>query len=346
MMTCEKNYGWIHSRLSELLTGKSFSLLNARMIFKMLFKEKLPFHQAKTLLLLMAAKGETSEELLGCLKALQQIEKPIRFKIPSLMDTCGTGGDSRCTINISTLAAIVIAGSGGKVAKHGNRAVTSKSGSSDLLESFGINLDASQKKMIRAIQTCGLGYFHAPSHHPVFSKMQPLRRSLKRRTILNLLGPLVNPMKLDYQLVGVAENRLIPLYAKVLARLGHKTALVCHSKDGMDEISTSAPTIVARIKSNHISYDKIRPEKYGLRRASLKDIRVNSVKESKRIAEKILTGKERGAARDMIVLNAAFGLWVCQKVRTVGDGIKLAQKAIDSGSALRVLSKLRKISNQ
>ena len=340
-----KSQSWLNGLLAGLLLHRSLSLADARKFFHMLFTERIPWAKAKSFLLLIAQKGETADELLGCLQALQAIEKTMGPKIPGLMDTCGTGGDGRQTINISTLVALVIAGAGAKVAKHGNRAISSRSGSSDLMEAFGVNLSAAPQKMIAAIKRSGLGYFHAPFHHPIFAKMQPLRRALKRRTILNLLGPLVNPMRLDHQLVGVSKKRLIPLYAKVLSRLGRKTALVCHSADGMDEISTSVPTTVAWVTPNKMRISVIRPKAYDLKKASLKDLSVNSVRKSMIRTRNILTGKERGPARDTIVLNAAFGLLLCKKVSTVREGIALARGSIDSGKALRVLQQLKALSN-
>lgn len=328
--------------LLRLVAGASLSRFESRKAFTLIFSEKISFEKAKSFLLLLSRKGETAPELLGCVQALQFLEKISHDHIPGLMDTCGTGGDGRHTINISTLVALVIAGAGGKIAKHGNRAISSKSGSSDLMEAFGVKLAASRKKMVRAAQQSGLGYFHAPYHHPVFSKMQPLRKALKRPTILNLLGPLVNPLRLDYQLVGVSQKRLLPLYAKVLSQLGRKNALVCHSQDGMDEISTAAPTHAAWVTPNRVRMAIIRPNALGLKTARSRDLVVHSVQENKWRAQNILTGKDQGPARDTIVLNAAYGLLICQKVSTVQEGIALAKKSIDTGSAIRVLQHLRK----
>lgn len=332
--------------LEQLLIGKSLSCQTAQQLFTMIFNERIPFAKAKTFLLLLSQKGETADELLGCLQALQSLEKSEKSRIPGLMDTCGTGGDGRHTLNISTLAALVIAAAGGKVAKHGNRAISSKSGSSDLMEAFGIQLQAPRAKMIRAIKDCGIGYFHAPCYHPVFLKMQPLRRSLKRRTILNFLGPLANPMDLDYQLVGVSRKEMVPLYAKVLSQLGRKATLVCHSLDGTDEISTSSPTKVAWVFGKRIQSTVIQPRTYGLKKTHPRDISVDSVKESKALAEKILSGKEKGPARDVILLNAAFGLFLCRKARNIQEGIRLALTVLDTGRALHILKQLKKISNE
>ena len=340
-----KDRVWFDGQLTRLITGSPLSSLNSKRLFEMIFSENIPFQKSKTVLLLLARRGETADELLGCLQALQKLEKPIGPKIPSLMDTCGTGGDGRHTLNVSTLVALVIAGAGGKVAKHGNRAISSKSGSSDLMESFGIKLNATSKKTTKAIKRCGLGYFHAPFYHPVFAKMQPLRRSLKRRTILNLLGPLTNPMRLDHQLVGVSCKRHVSLYAKVLASLGRKSSLVCHSLNGMDEISTEIPTRAAWVTPGKIRTSIIRPRQYGLKKASIKDIRVDSVKKSRTMAENILSGKEHGPARDMIILNAAFGLFLCRKAKTISEGIRLAQESLASGKAANVLKQLKEITN-
>ena len=341
----EKTRTWFNALMIRLITGQSLSLRDARKAFTLLFTEALAFQKAKSFLLLLTQKGETSEELLGCLQALQALEKPIGPRTPGLMDTCGTGGDGRHTINISTLVALVIAGAGGKIAKHGNRAISSKSGSSDLMESFGVKLNALPHKMLTALKRSGLGYFHAPVYHPVFSRMQPLRQALKSRTILNLLGPLVNPMRLDYQLVGVAQKRLVPLYAKVLSKLGRKAALVCHSTDGMDEISTSAPTTAAWVTPNRVRMAVIQPQAYGLQQAHASDLSVDSVKNSRKKAENILNGTEQGPARDTIVLNAAYGLLLCGKARSVPEGIRLAQDSLDSGKALNILKQLKVLSN-
>lgn len=340
-----RDQDWFNGILIRLITGSSLSLKDARKAFTGLFTEALSFSKAKSFLLLLTQKGETSNELLGCLQALQALEKPIGPRIANLMDTCGTGGDGRQTINISTLVALVIAGAGGKIAKHGNRAISSKSGSSDLMESFGINLHTVPQKMIAALKRSGLGYFHAPVYHPVFSRMQPLRQALKRRTILNLLGPLVNPMRLDYQLVGVAQKRLVPLYAQVLSKLGRKAALVCHSTDGMDEISTSAPTTAAWVTPNRVRMSLIQPATLGLKKARPGDLSVDSVKKSRQKAENILSGKEQGPARDTIILNAAYGLLLCRKVRSIREGITLAKHSLDSGKALHVLKQLKTLSN-
>jgi len=211
----------IEKSITRLLQRRNLTETEAYGVFGDLFDQKLTMPEAKALLLLLAEKGETVDEVRGCLNALRKREPVLRAPAGGVMDTCGTGGDGSHSINVSTLAAFVIAGAGGKVAKHGNRAVSSKSGSSDLMESFGIKLDAKPRRMIESISRNGIGYFHAPFYHPVFSKVQPLRKALGVRTIFNLLGPLVNPVKIRYQLVGVAKREFLDLYARIPVRPGN-----------------------------------------------------------------------------------------------------------------------------
>lgn len=330
----------------KLVKKQDLNASEAFKCFKLLFKGLLTFEQAKTLLLLLTAKGESASELEGCLKVLRTLEKPKKVNIPSLMDTCGTGGDFRSTINISTISALVIAGAGGKVSKHGNRAISSKSGSSDFLESFGVSLNMPHSKIVTSIKKFGIGYFHAPNHHPVFKKLHPLRIKLKKRTILNLLGPLVNPLKLEYQLVGVSSEKLLYLYAKTISKTAQKQTLICHSFDGMDEISTAVDTRIALVTPGKIKYGYIKPRKYQLRKALDKDLFAKNKTEAKQIAIKILTNKWRGPATDLIALNAGCGLFVSKKAKNISHGIKLAKESIKSGNAYQALINLKRISRQ
>lgn len=342
---CRKTEPLMDSILPSLLTGKSLSAAASVRLFKILFSADLPASSAKSVLLLLAWKGETADELWGAVSAIKKLEKPIGPRIRGLIDTCGTGGDKSRSFNISTLAALVIAGAGCKVAKHGNRAISSSFGSSDLMESLGVKIDAPASRMFQAVHQAGIGYFHAPYYHPFFAKLHPLRRSLGRRTILNLLGPLVNPMQLDYQLVGVAEKRLLPLYAKVLARLGRRSALVCHSTDGMDEISTAQPTRVVWVKNGKTRPGVIKPTGLGLARATRADLRSAGPAKSRRIAQNILSGKEKGARRDAVILNAAYALWISGRSRSLEKAVHMAQESIDSWRAINALRKLCQLTN-
>lgn len=331
--------------LSSLLQGKSLARPASKALFQELFQEKLAFAQAKTLLLLLARKGETPDEVLGCLDALKLFEPKKNLGIPHLIDTCGTGGDGSHSINVSTLAALVIAGAGGKVAKHGNRALSSRCGSSDLMEALGVNINTSPEKMIRSINSSDIGYFHAPLYHPTFSKMQPLRRLLKVRTIFNLLGPLSNPFKLSGQVIGVARAKYVPLFAKILSRQNLSCALVAHGTDGLDELSISAPSQLAWIRKNKISYEILTPEKTGLKRSKSPQIKIKSLTQSKKMALDFLQGKLQGSIRDMILLNAAAGLVVAGKAGTLREGVWVATQSVSQGKAFQAYLQLKAISN-
>lgn len=327
----------------SLLSGQNLREKESQQIFHELFTGKIDALKAKTLLLLLAKKGETAEEVTGCLKALQKLEPAYRFQASHLMDTCGTGGDGSHSLNVSTLAALIIAGAGGKVAKHGNRGLSSKCGSSDLLESFGVQLEAPANAMIQSIRKNGIGYFHAPFHHPIFSKMQTLRRSLKTRTLFNLLGPLSNPVRPKFQLVGVSRAKDFKLYQQVLKNLGVQ-ALVCHSTDGLDEISISAPTRIAHIHKGKIRQSLLTPQTLGFKKASKKSFTNKTPEQNKKMAKDLLTGKLKGPARDLVILNAGAGLWICGKTKNLKEGIQKAAHSLDSGKAYQALLGLKKAS--
>ncbi len=334
------------SFLVRLLPGKDLAPLEAKQLFHKIFRGQIPESQIKSALVLLAKKGETAQEVLECLHALQSLEKPARLFIPGLMDTCGTGGDGKQSLNISTLAALVIAGAGGKVAKHGNRGISSRCGSSDLMEALGVKLDAPKSRMIESIRRFGIGYFHAPFYHPVFSKMQALRKKIKTRTIFNLLGPLANPIRVSAQLVGVSSPRTLKLYAGVLQAGQSRSSLVCHSKDGLDEISTQTSTDVAKISKGQVIWGRIEPRRLGFRASKEGIPKVRSISESRNMAIKLLQNKLKGPARDTVILNAAAGLWISGKAKGLREGIEMADHSVRSGNAYRALLGLREISRR
>lgn len=335
----------IADAFTALVSGRDLKEKESEKVFYSLFSGAVSDAKAKSLLLLLAKKGEVADEVLGCLKALRSLEPPYPCRVSHLIDTCGTGGDNSHSINVSTLAALVIAGVGGTVAKHGNRGLSSKCGSSDLLESFGVKLDAPAKKMVRSIEKNGIGYFHAPHHHPIFSRMQPLRRALKTRTLFNLLGPLSNPLRPEYQLVGVSREKDFKLYMQVLKKMKAQ-ALLCRSLDGLDEISIAAPTQYARIQKGKIKTGLIRPKTLGFKSARSQDMIGGSLAKNKKIALQVLKGKLHGPARDVVVLNAAAGLWICGKAKNLKEGIRQAAFSLDSGRAYNALMALKKASEK
>lgn len=319
--------------------------LETTCVFRLLFSEKLTYQQSKATLLLLARKGETAEELYGCVRALRALEPALPVDIPQLMDTCGTGGDQSHSFNISTVAALLIAGAGGKVAKHGNRAISSKSGSSDLMEALGVRLEAPRRKMIQSIERFGIGYFHAPYYHPVFARVQALRRELKVRTIFNFVGPLLNPLKISAQLVGVAKGDYVPLYARVLSKI-IKSAWVCHSADNLDEISTSQPTQIAEIKKGRIRFSRILPAEFGYHKIPKSAYTGGTVIENRDKTLELLRGRLSGPLRDIVVLNAGAGLMISGMAVDLRDGIARSLDALESGRAYRSLLGLRKLSRQ
>lgn len=326
--------------LAKLACGSNLSESESAQIFNRLFRDGLSRQDAKALVLLLAAKGETVDEIAGCYKAIRKLEPEQPVSIPGLMDTCGTGGDASQSFNISTLAAFVIAGAGGKVAKHGNRAITSRSGSSDLMEALGVRLNAPRRRMIESIRQCGIGYFHAPFYHPVFSRVQDLRKEIKVRTIFNLMGPLLNPLKIKHQLLGIGGDREFELYPKLFKKLGYHDVLICRSRDGMDEITTSDVTRLVFLKNRQQKKEQFNPAAYGFRRAKKGDYSGGNPKQNARTALALLKNQQAGPLRDVVLVNAAAGLAASGVVKNMRQGIVLAELALMSGRAYRALQGL------
>lgn len=324
----------------KLLHRKDLTLHEAYTLFLSFFRRQLPAAIEKAVLLLLSRKGEAAAEVLGCLKAVQAIEKPYAHSFKNLIDTCGTGGDRSHSTNVSTLAALVIAAAGGNVAKHGNRSISSKCGSTDLIEALGIPIPKKSSEISKSIQKNGFAYIHAPYHHPVFAAFQPLRRSLKTRTIFNLLGPLLNPLRPSRQIIGVSSIAIFDLYVKVLSAL-KATALVCHSEDGMDEISISARTRIAIIKKGRVRLQWINPRQLGFPKYSPGAVRGGHSKQNAKLARRLLSGKLRGPARDIVILNAGAGLYIGGLASNIPAGVQRAAHAIDNGKTERLLHQLR-----
>lgn len=326
---------------ADLLTGCRLTADQAQALFLAYFRGKVSREQMKMVLLLLAARGETDQEILGCLKAVRVMEPCLKTPLRSeAIDTCGTGGDGSHSINVSTLAAFLLAGGGVVVAKHGNRSISSSSGSSDLMESLGVKLDAAPRRLVNSLRKNRISYFHAPFFHPVFARIQPLRRELRVRTIFNLLGPLLNPVRVSKQVVGVSRPELISVFARVLASGRENRALVCHSRDGLDEISTAALTDYAFVHRGSVRRGVIDPARFGFKRAKSGAYRAASGKKAKDLALELLKGRLRGPVRDLVVINAAAGFWVAGRARNLDGGIRLAEEALESGAALGSLRRL------
>jgi anthranilate phosphoribosyltransferase len=318
----------------KLLGQTHLTLKESDWIFSKIFSMQVSEEQARTVLVLLAQKGETSAELCGCLIALRRLEKPKTLNVENLIDTCGTGGDGASTINISSMAAIVAAAAGAKIAKHGNRAITSKSGSSDLMNAFGLKLDIPQSKMEACLKKTGFGYFHAPFYHPIFAKVQPLRKKIKVRTIFNLLGPLVNPFNLSGQVIGVSRKEHLELFADVLKTRKMKRAFICHSQDGLDEISTSAKTDLILIKGTKTYHQTLDPKQFGFKRARLSDYTGGDVKSNYRDAKQFFEGKLKGSKRDIALLNAAAAVYIAGLQPSLEKSLGVVENIVNKGAAM------------
>ena len=288
-------------------------------------------------------KGETVEELTGFARAARTMATPIHVE-GALLDTCGTGGDGLATFNISTLAGIVAAASGARVAKHGNRAASSLCGSADVLEQLGVKVDLPPDGVARCIDEAGIGFLFAPIFHPSFRHAGPTRRELGVRTVFNVLGPLCNPAGAKYQALGVADGKMASKMAEVLVRLGVERAIVFHASDGMDELSVSSPSYVIEIDGRRTEYE-FDPSGFGLPRAPVEAVRGGGPEENARLAREVLAGA-KGPRRDVVLLNAAAALRAAGLAKDWKEGIGLAADAIDSGRAGEVLQRWATISQQ
>jgi len=295
--------------------------------------------QVGALLTALRMKGETVDEVVGAARAMRERVRRIRTRAEPLLDTCGTGGDHSGTFNVSTAVALVAAGAGVKVAKHGNRGVSSRSGSADVFEALGVRVDVEPEVVEACLEEVGLGFCFAPRLHPAMRHAMPVRRALGFRTIFNILGPLTNPAGADRQLLGAGTGQIAEILAHALADLGATRAFVVHSQDGLDEVSLSAPTDAWEVRGADTTRVTWTAADFGLDVCTLADIRVDGPEQSAAMVRGVLEG-QTGAARDTVLANAAAALLTCDQVDTLGEGVACAAQAIDSGRACQVLSQL------
>jgi anthranilate phosphoribosyltransferase len=301
--------------------------------------------QIAALLIGLAMKGERPSEIVGLARAMRARAARLSRSYEPVFDTCGTGGDRAQTFNVSTVAALVVAACGVRVAKHGNRSVSSRCGSADLLEALGVNISAPPDLVERCLCEAGIAFFFAPTFHPSMRQAAQTRRELGVRTAFNLLGPLTNPAGASRQLVGVPRPELTELVARSLALLGSDRAWVVHGADGLDEISTTGYTKVSECRRGAVNTFYVHPSDFGLAKARAEALRGGDATENAAIARDILSGGG-GAARDIVLLNAAASLLVADVAETIGDGLEAAARAIDDGHAARVLDRLVTLSNR
>ncbi|MDD5561132.1 MAG: anthranilate phosphoribosyltransferase [Candidatus Omnitrophica bacterium] len=288
-------------------------------------------------------KGETVEELTAAVKEMLKYVEPIIIDTKSILDTCGTGGDKKGTFNISTITAIVASGSGITVAKHGNRSVSSKCGSADILEALGVNINMDKAKIKRCLEEIGIAFLFAPSLHPAMKNVMPARKQISGKTMFNILGPLINPARATNQLIGVYSVEWTGPLAQVLYNLGSRHVLVVHGADGLDEVTTTGKSFISEVNNGAFRGYEISPEDFGLSRARPEDLAGGSIEDNVEIVRDVLGGK-KGRARDIVLLNAGCAIYAADKASSIAEGIKLAENSIDSGAASKKLELLKEYS--
>ena len=324
--------------LRKIFKGHSLTREEAREAMTFMMEGLASPEEIAAFLGALAARGETAQELVGCVEAMR--EKALRFspKRSDLIDVCGTGGDDLGTFNISTTNALLLSACGLGVVKHGNRAVSSQSGSADVLEKLGITIAGVDRES--RFEAHGFVFLFAPEFHPAMKHVGPVRRALGLRTLFNMLGPLANPAPVMRQVIGVFEARLVPLMAAALLELGTEDALIVYGEDGLDEISLSGPTQAARIRGGKVESFTLSPEDFGLNRASLSSLKGGNSEENAAITRLVLAG-ETSPKRDIVLMNAAAALVVSGRAKDWREGVRLAADVIDSGEAQRKLADLK-----
>jgi len=323
----------IQQAISQVIDGRDLGRADMQSVMQQIMTGECTDAQIGGLLVALRMKGETVDEITAAAEVMASLASHVAVDAPNLIDIVGTGGDGISTFNVSTAASFVAAGAGCNVAKHGNRSVSSKSGSADLLEQAGADLNLEAAQVAKVIESAGVGFMFAPMHHSAMRHAIGARKEMAVRTIFNVLGPLTNPAQVKRQVVGVFAPDLTDTLANVFTHLGSEHALVVHSDDGMDEISICAPTQISEMRDGKVKNYSVRPEDFGLATAKVDDIIVAGPSESLAMIDAILEGKE-GAARDIVVLNAGAGIYVSGLANSLADGVSAAQASIDSGKAL------------
>jgi anthranilate phosphoribosyltransferase len=329
----------VQEALARLLDGHDLSRGDARAVMNEVMEGEATPAQIGGLLVALRLKGETADEIAGCAEAMRAHVLAVRPKRRDLVDTAGTGGDGRGTINISTAAALVAAAAGVGVAKHGNRAVSSASGSADVLEALGFRLELPPMRIERSIDELGFGFLFAPTHHPAMRHAAPVRRELAARTVFNVLGPLTNPAGARAQVVGVYEPSLVRTLADVLAQLGARRAFVVHGADGIDELSPAGPNLVCEVVDGGVREREIDPLELGVPRCDPAELRGGSPEENANAIRAVFAGEE-GGRRSAILLNAAGAIAAAGRAGDLREGLELAREAVDSGAAAARLNEL------
>lgn len=325
--------------LLQLAEKKSFSENQMQEAFQEILKGEISESEIAAFLMGLKLKGETVEEIAGIVRALKENTLKFINKIPNVLDNCGTGGDGSSSFNVSTTSAFVIAAAGIPVAKHGNRSISSRTGSADVLEHLGVELNLPAEKTEEILQEIGITFLFAPHVHPKLRKIMLVRRQLKIPTIFNFIGPLTNPIDLDYQLLGLYRRDLLKPFAEVLKSLGRKRAIVINGAGFIDEASLQGENHLAFLNGEEISLQTFYPEDVGLKRYSNNEIKGGDAKDNAEIMVKVLKG-EKGAYYESVLLNAGLGIYAANKSESIQQGIQIAKEQIDTGAAFKKLEQL------
>jgi len=322
----------IQQAINTVIEGNHLNSEQMTTVMRTVMSGEATSAQVAGFLVALRMKGEVAEELTAAASVMRELSAKVNVATENLVDTCGTGGDSKGTFNVSTTAAFVVAAAGARVAKHGNRSVSSKSGSADLLETAGVNLQLTPDQVAKCIDELGIGFLFAPAHHSAMKHAIGPRKELGVRTMFNLLGPLTNPANAPHQVLGVFSEQWIEPLANVLKSLGSKHVLVVHADDGLDEISIAGNTQIAELKDGAVSRYSISPKQFGMDEGKLADIVAKDAAESLQIVNDVFENKT-GAALDIVKLNAGAALYASDKAATLEEGVSLAADAIASGEA-------------
>ena len=310
----------INEAVEKFSSGNSLKKNEIKEVFLSIMNNECNDAEIISFLMTLKTKGETVEEITGAAEVLREMSQKLKLNSQELVDTCGTGGDGQNTFNISTASAIVAAAAGVKIAKHGNKSISSKSGSSDLLEFSGINIDLDEEQAQKCFDDNGITFMFAPKYHKAMKNVANVRKNIKTRTIFNVLGPLSNPANAKYQILGVYDKKLILPIAKVIKGLGVKRAMVVHSEEGLDEISCEKDTYIAEVNENEISEYTINPKEFGLEILSLESLKVDSVEESYKIFMNMLENKDETAV-NIVSLNAGAAIYISGIKENLKEGI-------------------------
>ena len=329
----------------QIQQGGNLSHDEITVVMELIMSGQVPLEEIKTFLLALNKKGPTVEEITASAMIMRKFVIPVKTHHDIILDVVGTGGDHKNTFNISTVTAIIVAACGVAVAKHGNRRVSSHCGSADVLEALGVNVQMEEKRLSTCLDKIGLAFLFAQRLHPAMKNVAPARQELGVRTIFNILGPLTNPAQATHQVMGVYSRDLIEPMAQVLKNLGLKRALVVHGNDGLDEITTTDKTFVSEFNGKEIlSYD-IDPNEWGIPRSRIEDLVGGDAALNAAIVRRILEG-ELGPKRNIVLVNAAYALYTVQAVENLGQGMLMAEHAIDSRRALQKLEELKEFTNR